>query len=352
MSSVEVTDRLEAEPVSKSTLSRLGLAVVNDPRDLPFLRLIVLLTAIAWPAAIYLAWPGNFRWWLAVPYFAMYGFFLGPFILMLHNTSHRKLFNKRFSWLNVYVPWVLGPLFGESPETYNAHHVGMHHHENNLPDDLSSTMSYQRDSAVDFARYFGRFFFLGLPELVRYFVRNKRQAMLRRTIVGELAFYVVTAALFAVSWRAALVVLVIPFVATRFAMMAGNWAQHAFIDATDPGNSYRNSITCINCGYNRRCFNDGYHIGHHVKRTRHWTELPGDFVQNQGTYVTEGSIVFEGVDFFALWFFLMLKRYDWLSARFVDLHETKRTKAQIEELLRARTRAFPAVAIAEAPAAA
>ena len=55
-----------------------------------------------------------------------------------------------FGWANYYIPWVLGPFFGESPETYFAHHVGMHHAENNLEDDISTTLPYVRDSAVDF----------------------------------------------------------------------------------------------------------------------------------------------------------------------------------------------------------
>ena len=314
------------------------LRVINDERDLPFVRLIVTLTAIMLPSAIYLSWPGRFRWWLAVPYLAAVLWFLGPFILMLHNTSHRKLFTKRFGWLNAYIPWVLGPLFGQSPETYHAHHVGMHHHENNLEDDLSSTMRFQRDSIIDFLRYLLRFFTMGVVDLVTYFSQRGRRSLLRRTILGEAAFFAATAALFFVSWRAALVVLVIPLIVARFAMMAGNWAQHAFIDADSPENNYRNSITCINCSYNRRCFNDGYHIGHHLKRTRHWTELPGELTKNQATYVSEGAIVFEGVDFFAVWTCLMLKRYDWLAARFVQLGDERLTPAEIETLLRSRTR--------------
>src|SRR5581483_5336042 len=129
----------------------------------------------------------------------------------------------------------------------------------------------------------------------------RRYALMRRTIVGELAFFVATAALFAVNWRAALVVFVIPLVSTRFAMMAGNWAQHAFIDQASPENNYRNSITCINCGYNRRCFNDGYHISHHLKATRHWTEHPKEFMGNLSKYVAEKALVFEGIDFFMVW---------------------------------------------------
>ena len=338
MNTVIVTDPAYVPEVRSGIATRLALGAINDPRDLPFVRLMALLTVLMWPSAIYLSWPGNFRWWLAVPHIAMYVYFLGPFILMLHNTSHRKLFTRRFSWMNQYVPWALGPLFGESPDTYYTHHVGMHHSENNLKADLSSTMGYQRDSVVGFLHYFLRFFFIGLCELAMYFARRGRYALLRRTIVGELVFLAAAAALLAVSWRAALVVLVVPFVVTRFGMMAGNWAQHAFIDPASPENNYRNSITCINCTYNRRCFNDGYHIGHHLKQTRHWTDMPAEFEGNRAAYVREGAIVFEGVDFFVIWIFLMLRRYDRLAAHFVDLGDVKRSPAEIEALLRGRTR--------------
>jgi len=132
-------------------------------------------------------------------------------------------------------------------------------------------------------------------------------------------------------------VLVLPFVITRFAMMAGNWAQHAFIDAAAPGNCYRNSITCINSSYNRRCFNDGYHIGHHLKSTRHWTEMPVEFAGNVETYAAERAIVFEGLDFFGVWLLLMLRRYDSLARRMVALGDASPSLEERIALLRSRT---------------
>ncbi len=77
-----------------------------------------------------------------------------------------------------------------------------------------------------------------------------------------------------VNFPATLVVFILPFVISRIIMMVGNWAQHAFIDAGDPSNHYKNSITCINTKYNHKCWNDGYHISHHVKPNMHWTEHP------------------------------------------------------------------------------
>jgi hypothetical protein len=137
------------------------------------------------------------------------------------------------------------------------------------------------------------------------------------------------------------VVFVLPLLFTRFAMMAGNWGQHAFIDPAAPENLYRDSITCINSGYNRRCFNDGYHIGHHLKATRHWTEMPVEFSGGLERYAAEKALVFEGIDFFMVWLFLMLGRYDWLAKRVVSLDGTTPDLGEIETVLRTRTQRIP-----------
>ncbi|HEX4447123.1 MAG TPA: fatty acid desaturase [Polyangiaceae bacterium] len=326
-------------PRETETLSeRTAAALIQDPRDLPFVKLMVVLSLLVIPTGVWLFLPGAFRWWLAGLHLAVVVYFLGPFVLMLHNTSHRKLFKRRWDWMNAYIPWILGPFFGESPETYFAHHVGMHHPENNLHDDLSCTLPYRRDSVIDFLRYFTRFMFIVLFELLQYFAKKGRRALMLRCLGGEAAFYAVVIALSFVEWRATLMVFVAPFLITRFAMMAGNWAQHAFIDEASPANSYRNSITCINSTYNRRCFNDGYHIGHHLKQTRHWTEMPVEFAQNIDQYAAERAIVFEGIDFFGVWFCLMLGRYDWLARRYVTLGETRPSDEEIIAMLQSRTR--------------
>ena len=264
-------------------------------------------------------------------------YFMGPFVLMLHNTSHRRLFKRPWSWMNHYIPWVLGPFFGESPETYFAHHVGMHHPENNLEDDLSSTMrtgatASRLPRTTSCASSSGPARAQRLPREAKAPVADDRAASSASCSSSS----AVVGLLF-VDWRATLVVFVLPFVIARFAMMAGNWGQHAFIDAAAPENCYRNSITCINTSYNRRCFNDGYHIGHHIKATRHWTEMPGDFEANVAEYAEEGAIVFEKLDFFGVWLCLMLGRYDWLARRYVHLGEVRPSEEEIIGLLRTRT---------------
>lgn len=310
-------------PLSGGIDALLG-KMVNDSRDVVFVRLTI--GCLLWStlglglfAADRLATPMVF-WGLSAGYLIGWAaLFLDRFILMLHCTSHRRLYNKGFDSLNQVIPWIVGPFFGETPESYFVHHMGMHHPENNLEADLSSTMKYQRDSVFHWLHYFFSFLFFGIFQLSSYHLKRGNKKMLKRLIVGEGGFWLFVALMLFVSWRPTVVLFVIPVLMVRFLMMGGNWAQHAFVSAEEPGNPYKNSITCINTRYNRRCFNDGYHIHHHVYARCHWSEYPQEFDDNKQKYGEEDAIVFEGIDFFQVWLGLMMKRYRYLAKHFVQL---------------------------------
>jgi fatty acid desaturase len=336
---ITLTDPTFKPKSEHNFIDRFFLKLINDERDLPFIHLSLGITFVLMPCAAALFVPGVFRWWMGPIYWAiLFGLFFDRYILMLHNTSHRRLFKRKYRFFNYYIPWVLGPFCGESPETYYVHHITMHHAEGNLPTDLSSTMRFQRDNFFHFLRYFFRFFFLAIFELGAYQLKKKRSPILRRMLYGELSFYAACAGLAYLNWQATLVVFIIPWLLCRFLMMAGNWGQHAFVDRDDPGNSYRNSITCINAKYNRRCFNDGYHIGHHVMANRHWTDLPQDFLDDRKSYLDNDAIVFEDTDFFMVWFALMFRNYKYLAKHYVNLHEEERSEEEIIAHLKERTR--------------
>lgn len=333
----------DPEFVAKSEhnfFDRFFLQYIIDVRDLPFIHLCLKMVFFIFPFVTVLYNPTLFNWWLAAIYLVVIiGYFLGPFILMLHNTSHRPLFKSDYKVLNNFIPWVLGPFMGESPETYFAHHMGMHHVENNMENDLSSTLKYNRDNVLHFHRYFFEFFFAGLIELFLYFTKRNRTQIRNWMTFGEFTYGVFVLILLYINWQATLVVFVIPFIVARYGMMAGNWAQHSFVDAADPENNYKNSITCINAVYNQKCFNDGYHIGHHLKANRHWTDLPRDFRENIEKYASNKAIVFRKLDFFSIWFFLMIKNYNVLANHYVQLDESNPlSKEEIIALLKQRTR--------------
>jgi fatty acid desaturase len=335
------TDPVYTRPATQSPLDNWLLRYLQDPRDLPFAYLMLKIAVTMLPLAAALFVPAlHGPWWWAT--FGLFFFFSnarykGPFGLMLHCTSHRVLFKKKYGWLNHTIPWVLGPLFGQTPESYFVHHMGMHHPENNMPDDESSTMHYQRDSVRGFLRYLGDFLALGVVNLASYFTRRNKATMRFRLLRGEAAYLGLVLVLSFVNLPATLAVFVVPFVLSRVIMMLGNWAQHAFIDANTPDNCYTNSVTCINTNYNHKCWNDGYHISHHLKPALHWTDHPAHFRQHLGEYAAQQAVVFDGIHFLHIFFYLMAKRYDLLARHFVLLDGAPRDEASVVTFLRSRT---------------
>ncbi|MGZ3883690.1 MAG: fatty acid desaturase family protein [Bacteroidia bacterium] len=339
INTITITDPVYREKEKFSFVARFFISLLNDKRDLAFIRLCGIICVTTIPFAVYLFIPGNLNWWLISIYYAFnFAVLTGSFILMLHLTSHRPLFKKEYNYLNYFIPWVIGPFFGETPESYFAHHLGMHHAEDNMPEDLSSTMKYQRDSFADFMKYYSDFIVFGIVDLAGYLKRKNRIKIRKKFLAGEISFWIVAIALLFFNFKASLLIFVIPVFVVRFLMMAGNWGQHAFIDRNNPKNNYTNSINCINVRYNKTCFNDGYHIVHHLKPAMHWLELPGEFLKNTDKYARENSIVFQGIDFFQVWFFLMTKNYNTLADKMVIVNPEIKTKEQAIALMKERTR--------------
>jgi hypothetical protein len=129
-------------------------------------------------------------------------------------------------------------------------------------------------------------------------------------------------------------------------MMMGNWTQHSFISQEHPEDPFQSSITCINSRYNRRCFNDGYHILHHIKPRAHWTEHPIEFEKALPEYAAHDAIVFDGVDYFEIWLNMMLGRWAFLADKFVHLEGAPvRSKEDVVAFLKSRVQPVAARAV-------
>ena len=158
--------------------------------------------------------------------------FLAPYTLMLHNTSHRKLFRPEWTCSTSTSRRCSGRFSAQSPGTYYAHHVGMHHPENNLePTSARRCITSATRSSTSSATT-GASCVRG-ARADRYFRRNNRaEAAPARCFVGEVASS-------RSSSRSAVRELAgdaggassCRCLVVRFLMMAGNWGQHAFIDA-------------------------------------------------------------------------------------------------------------------------
>jgi fatty acid desaturase len=336
-----INDPVFNSSINYSALDRFWLRFIRDERDLPFVYLTINITITLVPLAVlmYLPFITGWMWWLvAAVYFYFNNFvFKGPFGLMLHCTSHRPWFKKKYGIFNSYLPWFLGLFFGQTPETYASHHLGMHHRENNMDEDLSSTMHYQRDSLRDFMKYYLNFFLLGVIPLVKYFRRRNQHKIAFKVIRGEVFFVLLCVGLCFVNWPATMMAFILPLVISRLIMMMGNWAQHALVDVKDPGNHFKNSITCINTPYNKKCWNDGYHISHHIKPAMHWTKHPEHLQQNLDEYAANRALVFEGIEFLGVWIYLMRKKYEKLASHVVNINGMFASEDEVVSLLKNRT---------------
>src|SRR5437868_6634335 len=227
-----ITDPVYTKPATRSSFDRFFMKLLRDERDLPFVHLSLQITLILVPLAVilYLPFVNGWMWIIAAIAYQYFNNFVfkGSFGLMLHCVSHRILFKKKYKALNYYIPWILAPLFGHSPETYFVHHIGMHHPENNLEQDESTTMPFQRDSLRDFSKYLGAFLFLSFINLPKYFFRRHRNTLLYKYVRGEMLFLLFCIGLCFVNLPATLIVFVIPLLIFRVIAMVGNWSQHAF----------------------------------------------------------------------------------------------------------------------------
>jgi len=137
------TDPRWSSPDSYNVVERWLLRVLRDERDMVFLRTSARIAFTLFPIVglLFLSPP-----WVvalaAVPYIAfLFLTFAARYGLMLHATGHRPIFRKEYRALDHVVPWVFGPFLGHTPTSFAAHHLRMHHAENNmLGDDFANTL--------------------------------------------------------------------------------------------------------------------------------------------------------------------------------------------------------------------
>ena len=329
-------------PKQHNWYDRLWLRIMNDKRDLPFIYLLttIHLTVLSVAVLLFTGVLQGWVWWLlAVPYFYVSQlYFKGRFGLMFHCLCHRKCFKKPWQWIHGYITWIVCPLFGHAPEGYFSHHMGMHHVENNMEDDTSSTMAYQRDSLKDFLAYFFKFLLVGVKDTILYLYHRKRKKLYQRLTAGEYLYFAFCIIMCFVNLKATLVVFVIPLLFARLVMMLGNWTQHSFIDISNPGNLYTNSINCINTKYNHTCFNDGYHIIHHLRPGMHYTDMPAELIRRKDDFAKNKAIVFDGIHYLHIFLFLLTKKYDKLADNLVNIDNTFSSREQAIALMKERTK--------------
>lgn len=346
--------------------TRWARTVVRHETDVVMITHLLLYSSTILPSAIYMFY--NFHWWHAILHGVMQGWCAGAYTLLRHQHIHAGgVLSKKYALVDELFPYVLDPLMGHTWNSYYFHHVKHHHVEGNGPNDLSSTVRFQRDDIWDFMRYVGRFYFLVWFDLPRYFLRTRRPGLAIKATICELGNYAVLYFLFAyVAKCATFFVFLIPLAIMRLALMTGNWGQHALVDEVEPDSDFRSSITLIDVPVshtyhlthlslfanhqqsNRYCYNDGYHTSHHLNPLRHWRDHPVAFLSQKKQYSDEHALVFYNIDYIMLTVNLLRKNYDHVARCLVPMgSQMNMTHKERVAMLRRKTKKFSEEEIAE-----
>ncbi|KAK6858004.1 fatty acid desaturase [Apiospora arundinis] len=324
--------------------TRVAQGVVRNKVDVVMFTHLLLYFFTSVPSALALFF-WNFSWLHGILHFVMQVSYTGTYTLMMHQHIHGNGILKKtfpYSLFDYLFPYITDPLMGHTWNSYFFHHVKHHHVEGNGPDDLSSTIRYQRDSWLHFAHYVGRFYFFAWLELPIYFIRKGRPFMAARSTFWELGNYFTLYALYQINPRATICVFLLPLALMRLGLMAGNWGQHAFVDNEEPDSDYRSSITVIDVQSNRHSFNDGYHTSHHLNPLRHWREHPNSFFKTKDTYASQDAIVLHNIDYIMITIRTLMKDYHHLAKCMIPIGEAQMAMSLDEraKYLQRRTRRF------------
>ena len=246
------------------------VAKLTDPRDATMLSTMcnILVTTSVFATMLFF-YPSHLLG-LAIHVFNLL-VWTERYILMLHYAEHRSLFRRgslvRALGGNQLLPVVFAPFFGLPAGVYRAHHVVMHHLENNVfNEDLSSTEGYHRGRFSNFLMYWLKYF-TSLYMLPVYAVGKGRYALAMQVGGGFVAWSSTMAVLTFwghgtfVTWT-----FLVPFFTSSFALMFGNFSQHIFVHpdiATMPQKLKSYEFNCaltmqlINSFENQKTFNDG-----------------------------------------------------------------------------------------------
>jgi hypothetical protein len=242
-------DRWILQPYAK-----LAREIVRVETDVVIITHVLLYFTTSFPSAILLF--QHFHWIHGLMHWAMQAYLVGTYTLMMHQHIHMGgLLKREFLWFDTLFPYIMDPLMGHTWNSYYYHHVKHHHVEGNGPDDLSSTIRYQRDELFDFLCYISRFLFLTWLELPLYFVRKGKFSFAFKTAAWEFGYYIFLYLFWRyICWKATIFVFILPLLQLRLGLMVGNWGQHAFVDEANPKSDFRSSVTVIDVAVRYKLF--------------------------------------------------------------------------------------------------
>ena len=242
------------------------------------------------------------------------------FVLGIHYSSHKRIFKPAWAFLDHWVHSVLSPLIGFPSNAYIAHHVLMHHKEDNaLWYDASSTMPFQRDSWFHLLLYIVRYIALIQFELPFALMLRGRYRATAVMLAGYGTWFAVTSYGMTVMPFTAGYGLLAPFVFLSFAAMRGNNLQHIFVSPDEPDCDFKLCYDIVNDPSNCGKFLDSFHVEHHVSPATHWADLPKKFLEFLPRHRDKDSFIFDAIHPDTVSWYVMTGQLDRLADHYVHI---------------------------------
>jgi Fatty acid desaturase len=308
---------------------KLGAVMLKDVRNSPYLFALFGIGVFTPALFIFSFWwqlkQPHFNWWAALAYHVLtygpYFAFFSQIATLIHKEGHepRGFFKSPFTFLNKFFGYIMAFFYGHVPEGYPMGHMRIHHKHDNAPEDVTSTVFYDRNQTSRFMIYLFEFmlFWTGLS-VAYYHYRKNRMDEFRRMVLGMLVYYSVIGAFLYINFWFGFAYLLLPHLSTIIFLAVINYTWHAWTDPREPKNIYKNSITVLNGQYN--VYNEDYHVEHHKRPQTHWEEYPVNYKKHLKEYAENRAIIFDDTQAFEIFFWLLFGAYDKMADHMVDLN--------------------------------
>lgn len=261
---------------------------------------------------------------------------------LAHKEGHqyqRGMFKDPWNFYlgNVFNCWV-GFFYGVLPCTFTYGHSVNHHRYNSDKDDVVSTWDMPRDDKINFVRFLPRWvsYHFNISSSYRFYIEGN-YAVCFKLILGAMVYFSLLAAFWIkVGAIFTIVFLVYPLFEASLLLACIQWSWHAFLDP-DHENSFAYSVTVFDGDVKTNILNEDYHVVHHQYPSAHWTEHPMLFENRKEEYSANFATCFRGTHAMELFFLCILREYEVLTDKFVDMSGTL-TRDEIRELIITRVR--------------
>lgn len=280
----------------------------------------------------------------------MYNVFrLGPYFMnfayaytLCHKEGHSRLglFKGPLApLLSCFFNWWCGLFFGVMPSSFAYGHSVNHHRYNNGPNDVVSIADKPRDQWRALVAFLPRWMLYSVNiSTIRQFIQEGNYKLALRVFYGTLYAFIFISSIGYIAGPVFMTLFVIyPVFEQGVLLSCVMWTWHGFIDIDDPEDEYVGSVTILDGPVN--VLNEDYHVVHHQYPGSHWENNPANFKKHfeREEYKNAVATVFRDTHAFEICALVLLRKYDVLTEKFVDVSGTLK-KEEIHDLIVARLR--------------